>query len=83
MAEADHTASGKRESHAERVLAALRVFPRSTAAELARHLATDLDVVEVRRRLYDLHRGAPRRARATGVRRCTVANRQVQTWEAC
>lgn len=80
MAEAGHTRSGRRQRNVDRVLSVLRQRPRSTAAEIAHHAG--MDVVEVRRRLYDLHMRKPCRALACGLRTCTVGNRQVQTWEA-
>lgn len=53
-AEATHTLSGKRASNAERVLRAVEGNPGAVASELVS--PSGLDVVEVRRRLDDLHK---------------------------
>lgn len=68
---AEHTLSGRRQTHMARVLAEVRLVEGCTASELAAR--TQLDVVEVRRRLTDLKlRGDVRRGdliRAGGARK--------------
>ncbi len=54
LAEEGHTRSGQRATNAGRVGDALRAMPGAVASELAE--CTGLDVVEVRRRLDDLHK---------------------------
>lgn len=54
LAEERHTRSGQRATNAGRVADALRSMPGAVASELAE--CTGLDVVEVRRRLDDLHK---------------------------
>lgn len=54
MAEAELTLSGRRLSNLERVLRSLSEDPGAVASELVE--PTGLDVVEVRRRLDDLHK---------------------------
>lgn len=54
IAEEQITLSGQRETNAGKVSAALRACPGAVASELVE--PTGLDVVEVRRRLDDLHK---------------------------
>ncbi len=79
-AEAHHTASGRREYHAQQFLDLVREFPGSTAVELARlsHLPADTQRHEASRRLPELRdRGLVR----DGVARiCNEAGTRQMTW---
>lgn len=64
LAEERHTRSGNRATNAEQVHGALLSMPGAVASEIAER--TGLDVVEVRRRLDDLHKtGRAYQGRAT------------------
>lgn len=80
LAGAEHTASGQRAAHAERVVALLRShYQPATYRELAAHLP-DMEPVEVMRRLNDLaHAGLVLRGNH---RTCRVSGRAAMTWEA-
>lgn len=76
LAEEQHTRSGRRATNTEAVATALRSMPGAVASELAER--TGLDVVEVRRRLDDLHK-AGRVAQGKAKRRHAGHPAQV-TW---
>ena len=75
----EHTRSGQRAAHAERVLCMVRTHPGSSYRELAGTLP-DMEPVEVMRRLNDLaHAGLVSRGTQ---RTCRVSGRAAITWEA-
>jgi hypothetical protein len=71
------TKSGHRHTNAEAVLRTLSAYDSHTAAELTRVL--DLDVVEIRRRLYDLHLNSL--VLQGDRRKCRVAKTSAIAWE--
>ena len=75
-AEAAARHAPKRVTNAARVLDGVRRFPLRTGAELAALL--EMDVVECRRRLSDLH--AKHLVARDDVRTCTVAGTSAVTW---
>lgn len=81
-AEAEHTASGVRGEHCQRVLGLVRQMPGSTYVELtvegqAGHMSP-LDKHEIMRRLNDLRQAGL--VRHGTPRRCRIKSRSMVTW---
>ena len=78
MAEAAHGLSGARQRHIDRVLAVVHEKPGLVASEIAP--LAELDVVETRRRLYDLSLADPPQAYRGEARKPYAGGNTQVTW---
>lgn len=75
------TQSGARGQHALEALAAVRLAPGETSAEIAAQPGMSLDVQQVRKRLSDLMQTTPLAMIHQGaIRKCRVSGRRQLTW---
>lgn len=77
----EQIASGRRETHAYRVYAALRSIPNGMTFSEVAEVAGISNPVEACRRLSDLRDA--RLAYACGKRRCAISGRTAQLWFLC
>lgn len=79
LAERQHTDSGTRHGHKERVWAVVKSTPGLTAREVADRIE-GLGYIETMRRLADLADLRDFRARRGGKRKCSISKRLALTW---